>query len=137
MTPKFDHFTEENLRIFLSAFYDKVKVDPLIGPIFIERLGRTEAEWAPHMDRVVAFWASVLLKTGGYQGKLVMVHNGLAQLSMDHFRRWVQIFMATVPDYYSINPTCELMMKAQTMMRTLHTSYEAHKARKDKDKIIQ
>jgi len=129
MAEKFTEFTPENLRIFLSAFYDRVKTDDLIGPIFLDRLGTEEDDWAPHMDRVVAFWSSVLLKTGEYHGKLVMVHNAMPNLSMDHFRRWMQIFMATAPEYYAVSPTCDLMIKAQTMMRTLHTSYEASKQR--------
>ena len=42
----------------LRAFYDRVRVDPLIGPIFNERI----QDWEPHLARIGDFWSAVMLR---------------------------------------------------------------------------
>lgn len=56
---------EDVLHALVHRFYDKVRVDPLLGPIFDARI----ADWGPHLDRMVAFWSSVALMTGRYHGR--------------------------------------------------------------------
>ena len=35
----------------VDAFYDRVRVDPLIGPVFNERI----SDWAPHLEQMRLF----------------------------------------------------------------------------------
>ena len=126
MEMKYATISEENLQVFLKAFYDAVQKDDLLGPIFTQRIGTTDEDWAPHMERVNLFWSSVLLGKGTYKGKMVPIHNQIPDLDTVHFKRWMEIFMATIKDYYETSPSLDLMIKAQTMMRTLHQGYKAH-----------
>ena len=57
---------EERLTVLVHAFYDKVRADPLLGPIFEARI----ADWGPHLEQMVAFWSSVALMTGRFQYRL-------------------------------------------------------------------
>jgi len=128
---KFEKVTEENLKVFLKAFYDDVKEDPLIGPVFIGRLGTTDEDWAPHMERVNMFWCSVLLQTGQFKGKMIPIHNQIPGLEIQHFKRWMEIFTPVVNAHYAISPAINLIIKAQTVMRNLLQGYKAlerHKA---------
>lgn len=130
MTDKFKDITEESLRALMEAFYARAREDDLIGPIFLEKIGTTKEDWAPHMDRVVGFWCSVLLKTKSYPGGLVMKHNKITGMNRDHFMRWMEIFMKTVPEVFEISASLEITIKAQEMMRSLHQNYDAFQARK-------
>lgn len=55
---------EDILVALVPGFYAKVRQAPVLGPIFAERI----TDWAPHIDRMVAFWSSVALVTGRYHG---------------------------------------------------------------------
>lgn len=84
---------EEVLRALVHRFYDKVRGDAVLGPIFAAR----NTDWGPHLDRMVIFWSSVVLMTGRYHGRPVPAH---ASLSIDasHFDRWLALFRQTVQD---------------------------------------
>ena len=47
------------LRNLVHRFYTRVRADAVLGPIFAARI----TDWAPHLDRMVAFWGSVVLMT--------------------------------------------------------------------------
>ncbi len=129
-TMKFTEINEDSLRVCLTAFYDIVKEDDLIGPIFLETIGTTDEDWAPHMDRVVAFWSSVLLGSKAYGGGFMIKHAKLPGLEMHHFKRWMEIFMKVVPEHFEVSPSIEITIKAQQLMRNLHTQYAQFQARK-------
>jgi len=131
---KFESVTEENLKVFLKAFYDAVQKDDLLGPIFTGRIGTTEQDWAPHMERVNMFWCSVLLNTGQFKGKMVPIHNQIPGLETAHFTRWIEVFTPIVNAHYATSPSLDLLIKAQTVLRTLHKGYKAlqrHKAEQE------
>ena len=54
----------------VHGFYDRVRRDPLLGPIFAERI----TDWTPHLDQMVEFWSSVALMTGRYHGAPMPKH---------------------------------------------------------------
>ena len=74
----------------VRAFYGRIRNDPLLGPIFDERI----ADWEPHLRRMCAFWSSVVLLTGEYHGRPMEKH---AHLPVDarHFDRWLALFNET------------------------------------------
>ncbi len=74
----------------VRAFYAEVRQDPMLGPVFEERI----ADWEPHLGRMCSFWASVALMTGTYHGQPMARH---ARLPVDgrHFDRWLELFAAT------------------------------------------
>jgi len=123
MTEKFTEITEESLRVLLIAFYEKVRKDDLIGPIFTDMIGTTDEDWAPHMDRVVAFWSSVLLNTKSYGGGFMIKHAAIPNLEMEHFKRWMEIFMPAVSEHFEVSQSIEITIKAQTLLRNLHQQY--------------
>ncbi len=74
----------------VRAFYAKVRRDPMLGPVFEERI----ADWEPHLERMCSFWSSIALMTGTYHGQPMVRH---ARLPVDgrHFDRWLELFAAT------------------------------------------
>jgi hemoglobin len=74
-------------------FYDRVREDPLLGPVFETRI----ADWGPHLDRMCAFWSSVALMSGRYHGQPMEKHMTLP-IAAEHFDRWLALFEATAAE---------------------------------------
>ena len=74
----------------VDAFYDRVRIDPLIGPVFNDRI----ADWGPHLEQMRLFWSSVALMSGVYHGRPMPKHLPLP-IDARHFDRWLALFEAT------------------------------------------
>ena len=77
----------------VHGFYDKVRQDPLLGPVFETRI----ADWGPHLERMCAFWSSVALMSGRYHGQPMEKHMTLP-VDAEHFDRWLALFEATAAE---------------------------------------
>lgn len=85
-----DHGVDEALIARLvHGFYDDVRADPVLGPIFAARI----ADWGPHLARMTDFWSSVMLMTGRYHGQPMVAHAPLP-IDATHFDRWLALFDA-------------------------------------------
>lgn len=73
----------------VDLFYDKVRADPDIGPIFERVIGD---EWGPHLQKMYDFWSSVMLTTGRYKGQPVVIHKRIEGLEIGLFDRWLALF---------------------------------------------
>lgn len=71
----------------VEGFYDRVRQDSLIGPVFMERI----SDWGPHLAQMKLFWSSVALHSGVYQGRPMPKHLPLP-IDARHFDRWLEIF---------------------------------------------
>lgn len=56
---------EAMIERLVRGFYERVRGDDLIGPIFAARI----SDWEPHLQRMIAFWSSVALLSGRYHGR--------------------------------------------------------------------
>jgi hemoglobin len=77
----------------VETFYERVRADPAIGPIFSAAI----TDWRPHLDTMVKFWSSVALMSGTYKGKPIAAHMPLG-LTPPHFLRWLSLFEQTAHD---------------------------------------
>jgi hemoglobin len=82
---------EAMIRDQVHAFYAKVREDPEIGPVFTARI----TDWGPHLERMCAFWSSVLLMTGRYHGRPMQMHAAISEITPAHFARWLALFAET------------------------------------------
>lgn len=83
--------TDEMIAALVHTFYDRVRIDPLLGPVF----NRAINDWDEHLDKLCAFWSSVTLMTGTYKGRPMQVHAELPEITPAHFDRWLALFQAT------------------------------------------
>lgn len=83
--------TEPMIRRLVETFYAEVRRDPLLGPIFEGRI----RDWPEHLDKLSAFWSSVVLMTGRYKGRPMPVHMAIPEISREHFERWLFLFRGT------------------------------------------
>lgn len=82
--------TEAMIEQLVRAFYDKVRADEMLSPVFSAKI----SDWEPHLQQMFAFWSSVALMTGRYHGTPMVKHMRLP-VDADHFDRWLSLFEAT------------------------------------------
>ena len=85
----------------VDSFYDRVRGDDLIGPIFNEV---AHVDWGTHLPKMYDFWESVLFGSTGFKGNPLGVHLALSRrtaLTSHEFDRWMSLFQATVDDLFS------------------------------------
>ena len=90
--------TEAALAVFLDAFYARVRRDPLIGPVFAEKI--PDEAWPRHLATIRDFWSSVLLKTGRYKGNPFGRHLAIEGIAPAHFARWLGLFEETAREVF-------------------------------------
>lgn len=81
---------EAMIHRLVHGFYDRVRADRVLGPIFAAHIH----DWDAHLPRMCAFWSSVALMTGIYSGRPMQAHQKLP-VDARHFDRWLAIFEAT------------------------------------------
>nr|WP_283833382.1 group III truncated hemoglobin [Bradyrhizobium diazoefficiens] len=85
--------TEAMIERVVRTFYDRVREDAVLAPIFEARIH----DWEPHLRQMCAFWSSVALMSGRYQGTPMVKHMKLP-VDAEHFDRWLALFEATARD---------------------------------------
>jgi hemoglobin len=67
-----DEITSINeIVLLVDSFYNKVKKDDLIGPIFDKVV---QDNWPKHLDKMYRFWETVLLNNHTYHGSPFAPH---------------------------------------------------------------
>jgi len=98
----------------VDGFYDRVRDDSLIGPIFDERI----TDWDPHLAQMKLFWSSVALMTGVYHGRPMPKHLPLP-VDGRHFDRWLELFRATARDLCPPAAADHFIERAQRIAESL------------------
>lgn len=88
--------TTDDVKLLVDSFYAKVRLDPLIGPIFIDV---AKVDWDEHLPRLYKFWGDLLLGSNEYHRRPFPPHIPL-NLKLEHFERWLQLFIATVDEHF-------------------------------------
>jgi hemoglobin len=108
--------TEENIRLLVDAFYIKVRADSALGPIF----GRAiPGDWQPHLEKMVAFWSSVMLTSGRYKGNPVAKHLVIPGMTPELFTRWLILFDATCRELFDKEARAAFRGKAERIAESL------------------
>jgi hemoglobin len=98
---RLDITDSRDVACLVNLFYDRVRDDDILGPIFDDIV---HVDWATHLPRMYDFWESVLFARATFKGAPLIVHRALAQhapLTPTAFRRWVVLFQSTVDDLFS------------------------------------
>ncbi len=78
---------EAMIERLVRGFYARVREDATLGPIFAARI----EDWEPHLQRMCAFWSSVVLMSGRYHGQPMRKHLPLP-IDGRHFDHWLSLF---------------------------------------------
>ncbi|PIO98112.1 group III truncated hemoglobin [Pleomorphomonas carboxyditropha] len=84
---------EDNIRALVHGFYGKVMADPDLAAIFGREIEKNQ--WPAHLEKMCAFWSSVLLRSGRYDGRPMRPHLMIPDIEDRHFQRWLTLFAET------------------------------------------
>jgi hemoglobin len=108
--------TEHDLGLLVHRFYAKVRDDDLIGPLFNAAVG----DWPEHLEKLTAFWSSVMLTTGRYKGNPVAVHlRHAAHLCPAMFDRWLDLWRDTATETLNETDAAAAIGKAERIAESL------------------
>lgn len=108
--------TEPMIRTLVHNFYAEVRRDPLLGPIFNARV----RDWPEHLDKLTAFWSSVVLMTGRYKGRPMPVHVAIPDIARTHFERWLELFRSTARAVCPDAAAALFIDRAERIAESLH-----------------
>lgn len=81
----------------METFYDRVNVDPVLGPIFNDVAA---VDWDEHIPHLCRFWSSLLFRTGTFKGNPFNKHQFLP-IGKEHFSTWLALFIKTIDDLFA------------------------------------
>lgn len=100
----------------IPLFYQRVRDDAELGPIFNDAID----DWPEHLDKLVAFWSSVMLTTGRYKGNPVMAHlKHKERLTPALFDRWLALWSEATAEVMSPEIAAMLQSKAARIAESL------------------
>jgi hemoglobin len=114
----------DDIRFVVDVFYNKVRKDALLSPVFAMRI----TDWQPHLDTMYRFWNAALFGVREYVGNPFGKH---AELPIDgpHFEQWIKLFYETLEEHFEGPVADEAKRKAMIMA---HTFYARIQERREK-----
>ena len=106
----------EDISLLVDNFYADIRLHADLGPIFNSRL---DGKWPEHLAKLKAFWRSVLLTTGEYNGRPVPAHNNIEDLEDHHFTQWLHLFDQHIERIFAPQAQAEIKEKARRIARSL------------------
>src|SRR5471030_2216927 len=100
----------------VHEFYDDVRADPELAPVFDAAIG---SNWTPHLDRMVDFWSTVMLGSKSFQGNVYGKHMLLTGISPQHFVRWLALFEANSSRLFAPEVAQEFQVTARRIAESL------------------
>lgn len=104
----------------VRAFYGRARSDPLIGPIFDQKV----VDWDAHIARMCDFWSSVVLMSGRYHGQPMAAHLPLP-LETAHFDRWLELFGEAAREVCPLPAAAYFIDRAQRIANSLQLTIAA------------
>jgi len=95
-----DVITEESIKELVDRFYAKVRDNAELGPVFDAAIGENDHDWKPHLERMYAFWSSVMLTSGRYHGNPMQKHKDLPHFDENLFDTWLALFAETAHEIH-------------------------------------
>ena len=104
----------------VDAFYERIRRDAKLGPIFEDI---AHVNWHTHLPRMYDFWDSVIFRTATFRGNPLLVHGKLAQMAdmgRPTFDRWLSLFRETVFDLFEGTQAALIVRSAEDMANVIH-----------------
>lgn len=111
---------EDGIALLVHTFYDRVRVDATLGPIFAANIAGPD--WPAHLARMCRVWSSVMLTTGAYSGNPVAAHRAVSGIAPELFPHWLALFTATAGELFAPEPAARFAEKAARIAASLQVA---------------
>lgn len=112
---------EEAIERLVRHFYGRIRIDPVLAPIFEAVISD---DWEPHLQKMMAFWSSVLLMSGRFKGQPMERHQALINrneinVRPEHFARWLKLFGESAHAIFSQETARSIIGRAERIAESL------------------
>ena len=108
--------TEQQLATLVDRFYAKVRQDQVLGPVF----NRAIKDRSEHLEKLSAFWSSIMLTTGRYKGSPMVVHlKHRSAIEPAMFDRWLGLWRETANQHLDPPAAAAVVAKAERIAESL------------------
>lgn len=112
--------TIADIKFLVDTFYDKIRKDDLLSPVFALRI---TGDWQPHLETMYRFWNAALFGEKGYVGNPFSKHAALP-IDGPHFEQWIKLFYETIDAHFegtiADDAKTRSMIMAHTFYRRMH-----------------
>ncbi|MGF7171247.1 hemoglobin [Sphingobium xanthum] len=107
---------DDGLARLVDAFYARVRADASLGPVFNDAIG----DWPEHLEKLAAFWSSVMLTSGRYKGQPVPAHmKHKSRITPALFDRWLALWARTTDELMVPEAAAALQDRAARIAQSL------------------
>lgn len=107
---------EKDLQLLVDRFYARVREDGTIGPLFNSAI----ADWPEHLEKLSAFWSSVMLTSGRYKGNPMAAHmRHASHIEPEMFDRWLSLWRETASELLDGPAAAAIVAKAERIAESL------------------
>jgi len=117
---------ERILKQLVHRFYDRVRKDPLLAPIFDRHI----TDWPAHLAKLEDFWSSVALMTGRYHGAPMPKHLPLP-VEQRHFDQWLALFRQSAEEICPPAGADWVIERAERIAASIYTNIKSASLRRD------
>ena len=114
-----DIATDQDIKLLVDSFYDRVNQDGVLGPIFNHV---AQVNWEHHLPTMYSFWTQMLFRKPVYKGAPWPKHMVLP-LAKQHFERWISLFSKTVDALFAGPKADEAKSAALSIADTFQTRF--------------
>ena len=132
---KEENITEQTIKHFVDMFYGKVHNDSELGPFFTSVMEDSNDIWETHLERMYAFWSSIMLGSGHYKGNPFRKHKELPAFDISFFDRWLKLFAETAYEIHTPHIAVRYIEKSRLIAQSLKQGLYALKP--DSDFLIE
>ncbi len=123
MNEKHDITGLDDIKLLVNTFYDKVRDDNFLAPIFNAQI---QDRWPQHLEKMYTFWQTVLLGEHTYYNSPFPPHAKLP-VSHEHFAQWLTLFTKTIEELFSGEKADEALWRANKMAQMFEMKIEHYR----------
>jgi len=113
----------------VETFYEKIRNDAQLGPIFNTRI---DGRWPEHLAKMKDFWSSLMLTTGRYKGRPMQAHMRMSEVKPEDFARWLELFRANAREVCRDDIAAAFIRRAEKVAESFQVCmFHKHKIASD------
>ncbi|HUH25990.1 MAG TPA: group III truncated hemoglobin [Flavobacterium sp.] len=113
----------EDLSLLVHTFYDRVRKDEELGPIFNSII----TDWDAHLEKITDFWEQHIFGAQKYRGNPIEAHNQVDKtmnygITAHNFGTWLHYWINTLDELFVGEGVDVLKFKARKMQTVFFMS---------------
>ncbi|WP_431162747.1 group III truncated hemoglobin [Flagellimonas beolgyonensis] len=122
---------KQDVAHLVHSFYDKVRTDAVLGPIFKGIIH----DWDAHLDLLTNFWETQLFLKRTYEGNPIPAHQKMddemnGNITPEHFGLWINLWFETLDQLFTGEKAWIAKNRAQKMSTMFYIKIFEHRQSK-------